>query len=118
MNRPETITSEEKLRKVQDYIRFHYDEELRLSTLASMVNMATSTFCRFFKRQTGVHLRDYIADVRLDAVEHKLMNTDAMICDMSFQCGFNTLSNFNRLFRRRYGCNPTEYKKNKNTKTL
>ena len=112
MNKSKTTSSEEKMKMVTDFIHRHYDEELRLSTLSALVNMAPTTLCRFFKRQTGIHLLDYITNVRLDTVKQKLLNTDMMVSDISFLCGFNTLSNFNRLFRRRFGCNPTEYRKN------
>ena len=112
MSKTKDITNREKLDVVISYIQLHYDEELRLFPLSKMACMSPSSFCRCFKKQMGSTLLEYITNIRLDHVEKKLRESDQIISDISFQCGFNTLSNFNRLFKKRYGCNPTEYRTN------
>ena len=99
-----------RIQKVQDYIAKHYMEEVRLADLASLVNMSESAFSRFFKLSTGRSVSDYIVDIRLGAATYRLIDTTDPVSTICFDCGFNTLSNFNRLFRKHKGCSPTEFR--------
>lgn len=96
--------------KVKSYIENHYKDDLRLSQLADLVGMTPSAFSRFFKLRTGKNLAEYIVDVRLGFAARRLVDTSDSVAEICYCCGFNTLSNFNRLFRKRKGCNPTEFR--------
>ena len=96
--------------KVKNFIDTHYHEDIRLVQLADMVGMTPSAFSRFFKLRTGKNVAEYIVDVRLGYATRRLVDTTDSVSEISYYCGFNTLSNFNRLFRKRKGCSPTEFR--------
>lgn len=101
-----------RILKVKNYINANYPYELKLQTLADLANMSQSAFSRFFKLHTGRTLPDYIIDIRLGYATRMLLDTNDTIADISFKCGYNNLSNFNRTFRRKKGCSPREFREN------
>ena len=96
--------------KVKNYINENYMYEIKLETLADIANMSQSAFSRFFKLHTGRTLSDYIIDTRLGYATRMLLDTQDSIAKISFNCGYNNLSNFNRLFKRKKGCSPSEFR--------
>lgn len=96
--------------KVKDYITNHYQDEIRQQELADLVGMSPSAFSRFFKLRTGKTLSNYIVDIRLGIAARQLVDTTNSVSEICYDCGFNTLSNFNRLFKKNKGCNPTEFR--------
>lgn len=96
--------------KVKDYITNHYQDEIRQQELAALVGMSPSAFSRFFKLRTGKTLSNYIVDIRLGIAARQLVDTTNSVSEICYDCGFNTLSNFNRLFKKNKGCNPTEFR--------
>ena len=99
-----------RILKVKNYIYKNYMDELRLPQLAELAGMSASAFSRFFKLHTGRNLSDYIIDIRLGYAARKLVDTNRSISEISFECGFNNLSNFNRIFKRKKGCAPSEFR--------
>lgn len=99
-----------RVAKVKDYISVHYAENLRLEDMAAMVGMAPSAFSRFFKQHTTRTLVDYIIDVRLGNAARMLVDTSTSISEICYACGFNNLSNFNRLFKARRGYTPRDFR--------
>lgn len=98
--------------KVKQFINDHYMDEIRLAQLADIAGMSPSAFSRFFKMHTGRNLSDYIIDIRLGFAARMLVDTNMSISEISFDCGFNNLSNFNRIFKRKKGCSPSEFREN------
>lgn len=98
--------------KVKNYISKNYMEEIRLNTLADLAGMSPSAFSRFFKLHTGKNLSDYIIEIRLGYASRALVDTTRSISEISFDCGFNNLSNFNRIFKKKKGCSPSEFREN------
>lgn len=96
--------------KVKDFINTHISGTLRLEQLADLVGMTPTAFSRFFKLRTGKNLSEYIIDIRLGLAARRLVDTADSVSEICWSCGFNNLSNFNRLFRSRKGCNPTEFR--------
>lgn len=96
--------------KVKDYISKHINDDLRLEQLANLVGMTPSAFSRFFKLRTGKNLSEYIVDIRLGHAARRLVDTTDGVSEICWSCGFNNLSNFNRLFRKHKGCTPTEFR--------
>lgn len=105
-----TSSESRRVARVKEYVAANYMENITLEQMSSLVSMAPTAFSRYFKLRTGKTLSDYIVDVRLGAAVRKLVDTDEPVSSICFQCGFNTLSNFNRLFRNHKGCSPTEFR--------
>ena len=101
-----------RILKVKNYINENYMYELKLATLADLANMSPSAFSRFFKLHTGRTLSDYIIDIRMGVATRLLLDTNDTIAEVGFNCGYNNLSNFNRIFKRKKGCSPSEFREN------
>ena len=101
-----------RILKVKHYINENYMYELKLATLADLANMSPSAFSRFFKLHTGRTLSDYIIDIRMGFATRLLLDTNDTIAEVGFNCGYNNLSNFNRIFKRKKGCSPSEFREN------
>ena len=99
-----------RILKVKEYINKHYTEEIRLADMADLVGMSTTSFSRFFKLRSGKTLSDYVVEMRLGVAARQLVDTTNSVSEICYGCGFNTLSNFNRLFRKYKGCSPTEFR--------
>lgn len=102
----------DRINKVQDYVESHYNEEIRLSALADIVGMTTVSFSRFFKQVTGQTFSDYLITFRLESASRMLVDSHLAIADICYDCGFNNLSNFNRIFKKYKKCSPKEYREN------
>ena len=101
-----------RVQKVQNYIDRNYHEEIRLGQLADLVGMTPVSFSRFFKLRTGKNLSEYIIDIRLGHAARLLVDSTMSIAEICFECGFNNLSNFNRLFRKKKSCAPKDFREN------
>lgn len=99
-----------RILKVKAYIDQNFTEEIKLRDLAAVACMSEAAFSRFFKLHTGRTISDYIIDVRLGNAARMLVDTNKNVSDISFLCGYNNLSNFNRVFKRKKGCSPTEFR--------
>lgn len=104
--------SDESLGRVMDYLSRHYSEVIRLSEVAEMVNMSESSFCRFFKQHTSKSFIDFLTDIRLGAASRALIDSSLSIAEIGYDCGFNNLSNFNRIFKKKKGVTPSEFRDN------
>lgn len=106
----EISSDSRRVLKVKEYINTHINDELRLEQLADLIGMTPTAFSRYFKLRTGKNLSEYIIDIRLGMVARRLVDTTDSISEICWTCGFNNLSNFNRLFLKHKGCNPTEFR--------
>ena len=110
--RIETRNESRRVMKVQQYIAQHYQEDIRTETLADLVGMTPVSFSRFFRQRTGRTFSEYLIDIRLGYASRLLIDSEQTVAEICYDCGFNTLSNFNRLFRKYKGCSPTEFREN------
>lgn len=101
-----------RVQRVKDFIDKHYQEEVRLQQLADIAGMSASAFSRFFKLHTGRNLSEYVIDHRLGHACRQLVDSTDSVAEICFDCGFNNLSNFNRIFKKRKGCSPSEFREN------
>lgn len=108
----EYVSDSRRVRRVQEYINANYRQELRLSELASLAGMAPTAFSRFFRTRTGRTVSDYIIDMRIGHAARLLLDTTMTSAEICFECGFNNISNFNRLFRKKRNCSPMEFRAN------
>ncbi len=105
-----------RIQKIKDYIDGHYKEEIRMETLSEMINMTPNALSRFFKQKTNRSISNYINEVRIGQAASLLVDSQMPVVEISYCCGFNTISNFNRTFKSVKGVTPSEfresYKKN------
>lgn len=99
-----------RVKKVQEYVHSNYRSEVRLGELAAIAGMTPTAFSRFFKMRTGGSVSDYIIDVRLGHATRSLVDSGMSIAEICYECGFNNVSNFNRIFRKKKGCSPKEFR--------
>ena len=110
--RIETQSDSRRVDRVQKYIAHHYSEDIRLEDMAQMVGMTAEAFSRYFRQRAGRTLSEYIIDTRIGSAARMLVDSTNTVAEICYDCGFNTLSNFNRLFKRKKGCTPKEFREN------
>jgi AraC-like DNA-binding protein len=103
-------TDSRRVRKVEEEIAANYNKPLYLKDLADMVGMTPTAFSRFFKVRTGRTLSDYIIDIRMGHAARMLVDTTMTMSEICYECGFNNISNFNRIFKKRKGCCPKQFR--------
>lgn len=108
----ELDSDSERILKIRQYIERHYREEIRLQDLSMIADMAPTSFSRYFSRHTGQSVSDYIVAVRLGHAAQLLLTGKRTIAEICYDCGFNTVSHFNRSFKRYKGCTPTDFRNN------
>lgn len=111
-------TESRRVRKVEEYINLNFNKEIRLQSLASIANMTSSAFSRFFKLRTGKTVQEYIVDIRIGNAARMLVDSTNSISEICIDCGFNNISNFNRAFKRRKGYSPTVFRENYHKKKI
>lgn len=89
------------------FITEHQDEELSLRQVAGAVNTSAFYFCKMFKQATGLTFTEYLARVRIEKVKNLLLNPHKRISEAAYEAGFQSLSQFNRVFRKIVGESPT-----------
>ncbi len=101
-----------RIEKAFEYMNKNYDKQISLSDLAKLVNMTEVSFSRFIKKRTGISFIDSLNEIRLGHASRILIDTTHSVAEISYSCGFNNISNFNRLFKKKKGCTPKEFREN------
>ena len=99
-----------RVEKVIDYLNQHYDKSVTLADAANLANMTEVSFSRFFKLNTGTSFMDNLLEIRLGHASRLLIDTNLTISQIAFRCGFNNISNFNRLFKKKKNCTPKDFR--------
>ncbi|MEC5143987.1 AraC family transcriptional regulator [Chitinophaga sp. 212800010-3] len=99
-----------KMDKVFRYVFDNYSAEIRLDMVASLACMNKQAFCRYFKSRTQKTFIDFVNEVRITQACKLLVDDQYAIGTIAFQCGFNSLTNFNRFFKKMKGIAPREYR--------
>lgn len=106
-----SANNEKRLDIVCRYINEHFAEEISLDKVASMSNMTRTSFCRFFKKMTGLSFSDYLNEVRIAHVCTSLLDTHNNITQIALNSGFTSITHFNRMFIRKRGVSPRSFRK-------
>ncbi|GAB5558928.1 MAG: hypothetical protein SynsKO_05750 [Synoicihabitans sp.] len=96
--------------RAREFIDENHAQEMSLDEVAKVVNMSAFYFCKMFKKATGMTFTDYLARVRVEKVKNLLLNPHKRISEAAFEAGFQSLSQFNRVFRKIAGEAPTAYR--------
>ena len=92
------------------FIAEHHSEELCLKDVAGAVKMSVCYFCRIFRKATGLTFTEYLARERIESVKQLLLNANMRVSEAAYAAGFQSLSQFNRVFRRIEGEAPSTYR--------
>ena len=105
------LKSLDKLKMILKYVEEHYDESTTIDDMADLTHYSKSHFMKFFKAHMGMGFIEYLNDYRLTIAARLLVSSDESILNISSRSGFDNLSYFNRLFRRKYHTTPGAYRK-------
>ena len=96
--------------KARAFIAEHLGEHLSLEQVARAASMSAFYFCKVFKAATGVTFTDYVSRARIEKTKQLLLNPNTRVSEAAFEAGFQSLSQFNRVFRRIEGRSPSDYR--------
>jgi len=98
------------VRKAREYINNHKTEALSLADVAKASGAGVFHFCKVFHKATGLKFTDYVARTRLEDARYKLLNPSLRVSEIAYDVGFQSLTQFNRTFRRVFGQSPTDFR--------
>ena len=96
--------------RARQFISERQGDDISLSDVAKGVNMSTFYFCKMFKKATGLTFTDYLSRVRIEKAKNLLLNPNLRVSEVAFEVGFQSLTHFNRVFKKLIGQSPTEYR--------
>lgn len=99
-----------RIEKVYEYMNANYHRPITLAEVAKIANMPEASFSRFIKKRTNKTFVDSLNEIRLGHASRMLIDTTLTIAEIAYKCGFNNISNFNRLFKRKKLCIPKEFR--------
>ncbi|WP_430812269.1 MULTISPECIES: AraC family transcriptional regulator [unclassified Carboxylicivirga] len=102
----------EKIKKTYEYIQNNFRDKIKLDDIARELNMTSISFSRLIKQRTGKTFVEFLNDYRIGCASRMLLDTNENIAEVAYECGFNNLANFNRIFKKAKGCSPTQFKDN------
>lgn len=103
----------ERIRQIMEYIQIHYTEKITLEDLADQIHLCRSESCRLFKRYMNQSMFDYLLDYRIDRSLELLRQAELDVTQISGQVGFANPGYYSRIFKRKMGCTPLEYRKSR-----
>jgi AraC-like DNA-binding protein len=101
----------ERMSRVHEYVMTHFRQEIRLEDIAAVASMSPAAFCRYFKLRTRKTLSDFVSEVRVGHACKLLIDEKMNITQIAYECGYKTLSHFNRQFRTLTHESPLSYRK-------
>jgi len=96
--------------KAREYIDKHKAEEISLADVARAAGASVFHFCKVFHKSTGLKFTDYVSRVRLEDARTQLLNPNLRVSEIAYDVGFQSLTQFNRTFKRVFGQSPTEFR--------
>lgn len=110
-NVPPTVSTNKDLDELVKYMRSNFGYNLTLEFLAAQVHLSREHLSRIFKQYTGQTISDFLLDIRITRAKQMLKNPKHSITDISSYCGYQTVGNFQRAFKKATGMSPREYRK-------
>lgn len=96
--------------RAKQFIAEHQSEEISLEQVAEAVHTSKFYFCKMFRKTTGINFTDYLSRVRTERAKNLLLNPNLRVSEIAYEVGFQSLTHFNRVFKRILGRSPTEYR--------
>ncbi len=104
-----------RIDRVMAYLNNNFEKEITLTEAAKLASMTDVAFSRFFKARTGKTFVDTLNEIRLGHASRMLIDTTQSIGEVAYRCGFNNMSNFNRIFKKKKDCTPKEFRQEYNS---
>lgn len=108
--RDSAYENSDRLRKVHEFIKQNYSRKILLKEISAVVNMSQSSFNRFIKKRTGKTFIEYMNNKRIAHATELLIETDMSVGEIAYRSGFNSIANFNRLFKQLKNTSPSKFK--------
>lgn len=102
------------VRKAVVYIKDNFKEQITLKEVADTVGLESKYFSVLFKKSMGLSYKDFLNEMRLNYAQRLLSENKESVTDICYLCGYGSVSNFNRMFKRKFALSPSEYRENKN----
>jgi len=96
--------------RAREYINANHTEDLSLSAVAQAAHMSVFYFCKQFKKATGLSFTDYLSRVRIEKAKEQLLKPNARVSEVAYEVGFQSLTHFNRVFKKLNGESPTTFR--------
>jgi AraC-like DNA-binding protein/ligand-binding sensor protein len=96
--------------KAREFINAHHAEDLTLPAVAQAVHMSVFYFCKQFKKSTGMSFTEYLGRVRVENAKEELLKPHVRISEVAYRAGFQSLTHFNRVFKKLHGESPSTYR--------
>jgi AraC-like DNA-binding protein len=99
-----------RVEKIMTYLNANFDKNISLGEAARLAAMTEVAFSRFFKAKIGKTFVDTLIEIRLGHASRLLIETTNTVNEIAYKCGFNNISNFNRIFKKKKDCTPKEFR--------
>lgn len=96
--------------RAKQFIQENQGDDLSLGQVAKAVNTSTFYFCKMFKKATGLNFTNYVSRIRVEKAKNLLLNRNLRVSEIAYEVGFQSLTHFNRVFKKIMGQSPTEYR--------
>ena len=96
--------------RAKEFIRQHQAEDISLGDVAKAVNTSTFYFCKLFKKATKLNFTHFLSRVRIEKAKNLLLNPNLRVSEIAYEVGFQSLTHFNRVFKKIIGQSPTQYR--------
>ncbi len=103
-------SADSRILLVVQYLNENFGKNIRLEDGAKLATMTPTAFSRYFRSKTGTTFVDCLGDIRLGHASRLLIDTTNSVSEIAYDCGFNSISNFNRLFKKKKGLRPKEFR--------
>jgi len=106
----DNFENSDKIKVIYDYVQMNFHKKITLAEVSELVFMSQVSFNRFMKKRTGKTFVDYVNDVRIGHASMKLIEKGLSVSEIAFNCGFNNIANFNRVFKKLKNRTPSQYR--------
>jgi AraC-like DNA-binding protein len=106
------IKEQERMHVIYKYVEKHFQKPIKITSIANMVNLSEAAFCRYFKKSTKLTYTDFVNQYRINHAK-KLLMQNANVTEACYDTGFESLSYFNKIFKKITGENPSSFRKRK-----
>lgn len=104
------LKEQERMHRIRHFIETHYQQDIDVNEVAKLSHLTTAAFCRYFKKSTHITFTGFVNQYRVNQAK-KLLMQNRSVTEACYQCGFENLSYFNKVFKQLTGENPSSFKK-------